>query len=110
MLAPISVATNEAVDETGISGVAVETITKSIEVGSTSFSCKSLLAALIAMKEVPSDLSFNILLSFIPVLEIIHSLFVSTIFSKSKFVRTVSGTYPPTLVIAEVIDFILNCS
>ena len=56
-------------------------------------------AAFIAKNEEPSPFPFNILLSLIPVLDIIHSSLVSTIVSNILLERICSGTYPPTAVI-----------
>jgi len=53
--------------------------------------------------EVASPSPFKILLSETPVLVLIHSSLVSTIFSRSKLVSLSSGTYPPTAVMAAVI-------
>ena len=49
--------------------------------------CVHLLIAFIPIKELPNPSPFKILRSLIPVLVVIHSSFVSTIFSSSKFVR-----------------------
>ena len=55
---------------------------------------------------IPSP--FKILLSEIPVLLLIHSSFVSTIFSRSALVSLSGGTYPPTAVIAAVTFFVIK--
>ena len=108
MVAPISVATNAAVDAAFISGVAVAIITKSISLGLTFDFANKSLPARIAIYEEPLPSPFRILLSCIPVLVNIQSLVVSTIPSRILLVKTYSGKYFPTAVIAAVIFFI-NC-
>src|SRR5690606_34474804 len=56
-----------------------------------------------ARYEVPFSGSFKMRRSLIPVLVVIHSSFVSTIVSRILLVKTYSGTYLPTAVIAAVI-------
>ncbi len=55
----------------------------------------AILAASTARSEADSPL-LAILLSLIPVLVVIHSSLVSTIFSRSAFVRRFSGAYAPS--------------
>ena len=50
--------------------------------------------------------SLRIRRSLIPVLEVIQASLVSTIFSKSSLDKIVSGTYPPTAVIAAFNSFL----
>ena len=83
-----------------ISGVTVAQIMQSMSNGSRFFLRRISSMAFTAISELALPGSINILLSDIPVLVLIHSSLVSTIFSKSKFVNLVSGTYPPTQVIA----------
>ena len=82
----------DTVDAPWKSGVIVDTITKSIVSGSNFFFFIRSLAAFIAKYEVAFPFSLSILLFFIPVLAVIHSSFVSTIFSKSLFEIKSSGT------------------
>ena len=81
--------TLQAVDGKKASGVAVATTIRSISSG-VAFPSRALRAASAAMSEVVSPSLIR--LSFIPVLVVIHWSEVSTIFSRSKFVRALSGT------------------
>src|SRR5690554_4619297 len=88
LTAPICVATYTPVAATGISGVAVAIITMSISAGSVLLFLSKSLAASIARNEVPLSLSFNILLSLIPVRVVIHSSLVSTMPARILLVST----------------------
>jgi len=82
-----------------ISGVDVASITHSISSAATpEFWSRSCMANT-AISEVANDLSLSMRLSLIPVLVVIHSSDVSTIFSSVLLSRIVLGTYPPTAVI-----------
>ena len=83
-----------------MSGVTVAQIIQSISKGSKCLFLKISSIAFAAISELALPGSLKILRSEIPVLDLIHSSFVSTNFSKSKLVNLVSGTYPPTEVIA----------
>jgi len=82
LTAPILLAVNAAVEAAFISGVAVHTITSSISFGSISLFLMRSLAAFMAKKDVPLPSPLSIRRSFIPVLVVIHSSFVSTIVSR----------------------------
>ena len=88
--APILFCTMLAVDGKNMSGVTVPTIIMSMASGFMPAISMALLAALIERSDVASS-SAATLLSFIPVRSIIHSSEVLTIFSRSKFVRTLEG-------------------
>ena len=83
-----------------MSGVTVAQIIQSISNGSKFFLRNISSIAFTAMSELALPGSLRILRSEIPVLLFIHSSLVSTSFSKSKLVNLVSGTYPPTEVMA----------
>ena len=87
-LAPILSAIIQAVEGNNISGVAVAQIIKSISSALIPLFSNNRFIAFTPRSEDPRPSPFNILLSLIPVLEVIHSSFVSTIFSNSLFVRT----------------------
>ena len=82
-----------------MSGVTVAQIRQSISSGDKFCFAINSSTALTAMSLLALPGSRRILRSTIPVRERIHSSLVSTIFSKSKLVSLVSGTYPPTAVI-----------
>jgi hypothetical protein len=83
--------TMHAVEGKLISGVMVATIIKSISSAFRPASSRALLAAIVLKSEVACS-SLTILLSRIPVREVIHSSDVLTIFSRSWLVMTFSGT------------------
>ena len=86
-----------------MSGVMVATIMQSISLGSMPLLLQRSCTAGTTRSEVARPSPLRICLSSIPVLVLIHSSLVSTIFSKSALVSTSFGTYPPTAVIAAVI-------
>ena len=73
-----------------LSGVAVAKIIKSISCEEIPAFFIAFFAACIPKDEVVSD-SLAILLSFIPVLSLIHSSLVSTVFESSSLVIILSG-------------------
>ncbi len=81
----------EAVEGMGISPLIVATITISISLGFTPDACNAFFDASKHKSELVSH-GFTILRSLMPVLSVIHSSDVSTFFSKSKLLRTISGT------------------
>ena len=83
--APILSAIIHAVEGNIMSGVAVAQIIKSTSFASILVFFKSPLTASTPKTDVPFPSPLRILLSFIPVLVVIHSSFVSTIFSSSLF-------------------------
>ena len=99
-LAPTLSPIKLAVEGKGISGVTVAQIMQSISKGSKFFFRIISSIASEAISELALPGSRKILRSEIPVLDLIHSSLVSTIFSRSKLVSLVSGTYPPTAVMA----------
>ena len=86
-----------------MSGVAVQQIIKSISLTEVLVFFKSSFIASAPKSELPLFSPLRILLSLIPVLETIHSSFVSTSFSNSLLVSIYSGTYPCIPVIAALI-------
>ena len=86
-----------------MSGVTVAQIMRSTSNGDVFVFSSKILIALAAISEVALLSSFKILLSFIPVLVVIHSSDVSTILESSLFVRTYSGTQPAT---PEILAFV----
>ena len=86
--APILLAIIQAVEGNTISGVAVAQMIKSISSAEVLVFAKSPFIALVPSSELPLPSSFNILLSFTPVLLTIHSSLVSTRVSSSLFVKT----------------------
>jgi len=96
-------ARKQAVDGNVISGVDVATITASISFGvRPAFSIASLAAG--RAISLAFSHSSAILLSFIPVLVVIHSSDVSKNFSRSKFVRILSGMFIPIPFISALIS------
>ena len=91
-----------------MSGVTVQQIKQSISSGSIPFLLQRSNTAGAPKSEVAFPSPFNILLSSTPVLDFIHSSFVSTIVSNNLLVSRNSGTYPPTAVIAAFIDCCIN--
>ena len=87
--APISFCTRQATEGVNISGVIVATTIKSISSPLSFDLWSAIFAALMEIWDVSSP--SEILLSFIPVLEVIHSSLVSTILDKSSFVITSEG-------------------
>jgi hypothetical protein len=76
--APILLAIKHAVEGNNMSGVAVAHIKRSISSARVFVFLSNPLTAAVPRSEDPLFLSFKILLSFIPVLETIHSSLVST--------------------------------
>src|SRR6185503_1610388 len=97
-----------AVAGKSISGVTVQQIRQSISFGSIPLLWQSSSTAGAPRSEEAFPSPFKILLSVMPVLVLIHSSLVSTIFSRSAFVSLSGGTYPPTAVIAAVTFLIIN--
>src|SRR5574343_2020577 len=92
LVAPILSAMILAVAGNTMSGVTVAQIMQSISVGAIFFLRNTSSMAFTAISLLAFPGSFSILLSSIPVLVLIHSSLVSTIFSRSKLVSFVSGT------------------
>src|SRR5258708_25493534 len=99
-LAPILSQTILAVAGNSISAVTVATIRQSISSGLMPRFLQISRATGTQRSEVALPGSFRILLSSMPVRVRIHSSLVSTIFSRSAFVKRSSGTYPPIAVMA----------
>jgi hypothetical protein len=100
-VAPIFCCTRQAVEGNGMSGVMVATMTRSICSAVTPAIFIARWAALAARSEVNSSFA-AMRRSLMPVRDVIHSSEVSTIFSRSAFVRIFSGTYEPTPVMEQV--------
>ncbi len=90
-----------------ISPVTVAHINSSTSAGSVFVFSRSIFTASAPMSLVAFPGSLSICRCFIPVRDTIHSSFVSTIFSKSAFVSTVSGVYPAIPVIAALRNFMI---
>ncbi len=101
LLAAAPPATVEEIAER--SGVTVEKTITSISSAVAPACASAILAALTAIKEVPVFLA-RILLSLIPVRVVIHSSFVSTIFSMSWFESFFSGMKRPVPVMTALIQ------
>src|SRR5882757_10484516 len=109
-LAPILSQTMLAVAGNSISAVTVATIKQSISSGLMPLFLQISSATGTQRSEVALPGSFRILLSSMPVRVRIHSSLVSTIFSRSAFVKLSSGTYPPIAVMAAVIFSLIMIS
>ena len=101
--APILLAIIFADAGNNISAVTVQQMITSISDGSIPRFLQSSKTAGAPISETPLPSPFKILLSSTPVLDFIHSSFVSTIVSSSALVSMYSGRYAPTAVIAAVI-------
>src|SRR5258708_13842634 len=106
-LAPILAQTILAGAGNSISAVTVATNRQSISSGLMTRFLQISRATGTQRSEVALPGSFRILLSSMPVRVRIHSSLVSTIFSRSAFVKRSSGTYPPIAVMAAVIFWLI---
>src|ERR1700722_211698 len=96
--APSLFCTTHAVDGNNMSGVTVPTMINSISVGASPRCARAFFAASTAKSLVATPLS-TIWRSRIPTRLMIHSLLVSTIFSRSALVSRRGGTYVPRALI-----------
>ncbi len=97
-LAPSAFCTRHATDGKLLSGLIVATMIRSSFAGSKSADFNACFAAFVAKWLLRSPLA-AMRRSLIPVRVVIHSSLVSTIFSRSKLVKTFSGTKLPTEMI-----------
>src|SRR6266850_1921401 len=105
--APILRCTRQAVDGNCMSGVSVATTIKSIWSAVTPAIFIARSAACVARSEVNS-FAAQMRRSLMPVRVVIHSSEVSTFFSSSALVSTLTGTYDPTPAIEQVRPWKLN--
>ena len=96
------------VEGNSISGVTVAVMMTSISEGSMPLFLHRVLTASAPISEVALVGSLRMCRWEIPVRDLIHSSFVSTIFARSSFVKRSSGTYPATLVIAAIILLLIS--
>jgi hypothetical protein len=85
-----------------MSGLFVPVMMKSRSSGDRPAAFNARRAACVPRSEVETFVS-TILRSRIPEREIIHSSVVSTIFSRSKLVKTLGGAYDPVAIIRDLI-------
>src|SRR5690606_32273008 len=86
-----------------MSGVTVQQISRSISRGSMPRLAHNPFTASTAITLIPWSLPCRIRRSLMPVRSVIHASLVSTIDSRRALVRTKSGTYPWTAVMAAVV-------